>query len=170
MNGLFSVLVRFLHLGSAAGIVGGILYARLAATPALNAVSEPERLTAAQIAQTKFRGVLFAMLFLSAASGLYNGFGPGAPLHSPQWHMWFGIKMLLVLHILTVSIIWATSPYGDVIAAGKGKRRLVSLVIVGFTTILIGNYMRYLTGHTQIIAGHAVITPDSQPAPAASNK
>ena len=148
MNGLFSVLVRFLHLGSAAGIVGGILYARLAATPALNTVSEPERLTAAQVAQTKFRGILFAMLFLSVASGLYNGFGPGAPHHTAQWHMWFGIKMLLVLHILAVSILWATSPYGDVIAGGKSKRRLVSLVIVGFATILIGNYLRYLTAHS----------------------
>jgi hypothetical protein len=147
MTGLFSVLVRFLHLGSAAGIVGGILYARLAATPALNTIPEPGRAAAAQLAQAKFRGILFTMLFLSVASGLYNGFGPGAPHHTPQWHMWFGIKMLLVLHILATSILWATSPYGDVAVEGKGKRRLASLVIVGFATILIGNYLRYLTAH-----------------------
>lgn len=148
IGALFSVLMRFLHIGSAVGLVGGALYARFAGTPALNAVPEPARAQAAQTAQTKFRGILFALMFLVVASGLYNGFGPGAPHHTSTWQMWFGIKMLLVLHFLSAGILWATSPYGDVTIEGKGKHRLTGLVISGFLIILIGNYLRYLTLHT----------------------
>ena len=60
--------------------------------------------------------------------------------------MWFGIKILLVLHILAAAILWATSPYGDIAVGGKGKRRLASICISGLLVILIGAYLRYLTG------------------------
>jgi hypothetical protein len=147
MNGLFSVLMRFLHIGSVAGLAGGALYARVSATPVLNVLPPQERPVAAQSAQAKFKGILFTMLLLVIISGVYNGFGPGAPEHGRQWHMWFGIKMLFVLHFLATAILWAVSPYGDVAVEGKGKRRLASLVISGFAAILIGNYLRYLTAH-----------------------
>jgi hypothetical protein len=145
--GFLSLVSRFLHIGSVAGLVGGVLYARLAATPVLNALPPAERASAAQDAQRRFRNVLFTLLVLVVASGLYNGFGPTAPHHTSQWHMWFGIKMLFVLHILAASILWAVSPYGDVAVQGNGKRRLIGLVISGFITILIGDYLRYLTTH-----------------------
>lgn len=147
MIGFFSVVMRFLHIGSAAGLVGGILYARIAATPVLNSLPPSERAEAAKGAQLRFRGILFTMLALVILSGLYNGFGPSAPHHSSQWHMWFGIKMLFVLHILAAAILWSLSPYGDVAVEGQGKRRLIGLVISGFITIFIGDYLRYLTAH-----------------------
>ena len=143
----FSVVMRFLHIGSVAGLVGGVLYARLAATPVLNALPPAERAAAAKDAQARFRNVLFVLLALVVISGIYNGFGPTAPPHTNRWHMWFGIKMLFVLHILAAAILWAVSPYGDVAVEGKGKRRLIGLVISGFIAILIGDYLRYLTTH-----------------------
>jgi hypothetical protein len=148
MNGWFSIVMRFLHIGSAAGLAGGALYARLAATPVLNALPPAERAVAAQGIQSRFKGLLFTLLLLVVASGFYNGFGPGAPHHSSQWQMWFGIKMLLVLHILATSILWAISPYGDVAVEGTGKRRLLSLSISTFAAILIADYLRYLTVHS----------------------
>ena len=147
-NALFSVLMRFLHIGSAAGLVGGVLYARFAATPALDALPEAERAAAAQTAQAKFRGILLTLVVLVVVSGLYNGFGPGAPHHTSAWQMWFGIKILFVLHFLSAGVLWAVAPYGDVTVEGKKKRRLPSLVISGFIIILIGNYLRYLTLHS----------------------
>jgi hypothetical protein len=147
MIGFFSVVVRFLHIGSAAGLVGGMLYARIAATPVLNSLPSAERAEAAKTVQLRFRGILFTMLALVVLSGLYNGFGPSAPQHGSQWHMWFGIKMLFVLHMLAAAVLWSVSPYGDVAVEGKGKRWLIGLVISGFITILIGDYLRYLTAH-----------------------
>src|SRR5690242_20816590 len=95
----FSIVMRFLHIGSVAGLVGGVLYARLAATQVLNALPAAERASAAKDAQRRFRNVLFTLLVLAVASGLYNGFGPTAPHHTCQWYMWFGIKMLFAAHI-----------------------------------------------------------------------
>lgn len=136
--------MRFLHIASVAGLVGGALYARTALTPVLNALPEPERATAAKHAQRRFRISLFVLLVLIVFSGLYS-FLTG-PKHTAVWQMAFGIKMLLVLHILATAILWATSPYGDVAVAGKGKRRLASLVTSGFLAILVASYLRYLTG------------------------
>jgi uncharacterized membrane protein len=147
ISALFSVLMRFFHIGSAVGLVGGVLYAKLAATPAINLLPEAERAIAAQTVQRKFRGILFALILLIVVSGLYNGFGPGAPHHTSAWQMWFGIKMLFALHFLTAGVLWAASPYGDAAVEGKGKRRLLSLAISGFIIILIGNYLRYLSLH-----------------------
>lgn len=147
INGFFGLVMRFLHIGSVAGLIGGMLYAYFAATPVLNALPPAERATAAKSAQGRFRNILYGLLFLVVISGLYNGFGPSAPHHSSQWQMWFGIKMLFVLHIISAAILWAVSPYGDVAVEGKGKRRLIGLVISGFITIFIGDYLRYLTAH-----------------------
>lgn len=144
-NSLLAVVMRFLHIGSAAGLVGGILYARLAALPALSALQPADRAQAAKSAQAKFKGALFSFLGLLIISGIYN-YVAGQP-HGSQWQMWFGIKMLLVLHILATSIMWATSPYNDAAAEAKSKRRLAGMVISGFLAILIANYMHYLTLH-----------------------
>jgi hypothetical protein len=147
LNGLIAIVVRFLHIGSAAGLVGGVLYARLAATPVLNNLPVAERAAAAEGAQSRFKGVLFTLLLLVVLSGVYNGFGPNAPHHGHQWQMWFGIKMLGVLHFLATAILWATTPYGDVAIDGKGKRRLAGLVISGFAIVLLGSILRYLTAN-----------------------
>jgi hypothetical protein len=85
------------------------------------------------------------MLILVVASGLYNLLGPSAPHHGKQWQIWFGIKMLAVLHFLATAILWATSPYGDIQTEGKSKRRLTGLTISGLIAIFIADYLRYLT-------------------------
>ncbi|HXE10750.1 MAG TPA: hypothetical protein VN633_01435 [Bryobacteraceae bacterium] len=145
ISGFFSVFMRFLHIACVAGLIGGALYAKWAMEPALNALPEAERGQAAKTTQLKFRGILYTILVLLVISGIYNGFGPGTHQHSTQWQIWFGIKMLLVLHILSTAILWVTSPYGDIAVGGKGKRRLAQLVVIGFITIFIGTYLHYLT-------------------------
>jgi hypothetical protein len=144
-NSLLAVLIRFVHIGSAAALVGGVLYARLAALPALSGLGTAEQAQTAQGAQTRFRITLFTLLVLIVLSGIYNYVG-GQP-HGAQWQMWFGIKMLLVLHFVATAIMWATSPVRDQAGLNKGKRRLAGMVISGFLAILAANYMHYLTLH-----------------------
>ncbi len=143
-NVVLAVLMRFLHIGSVVGLIGAAIYSRSVLTPVLNLLPEPERASAAEGAQNRFRTPLFVLLALVILSGIYNFLA--GPHHSTQWQIWFGIKMLLVLHILAASILWATSPYGDVAVAGKGKRRLASVCISGLLVILIAAYLHYLTG------------------------
>jgi uncharacterized membrane protein len=146
MVALFSVLMRFLHISSIAGMVGGVLYARVAALPALNALPESQRSAAASTAQARFKNLLIVLVVLVTVSGLYNGFGPGAPHHSKTWNIVFGIKFLLALHFLSTAVLWAASPYGDVTVGGKQKARLLTLIWTGFIIILMGTYLHYLSG------------------------
>ncbi len=137
--------MRFLHIGSVVALIGSAIYGRLVLTPVLNSLPETERVRAAGDAQSRFRTIVYILLTLIVGAGLYNLLT--GPTHSKAWQMWFGIKMLAVLHILATSVLWAVSPYGDAIVNGKGKRRLASLAISGLIAILISNYLRYLTQH-----------------------
>ena len=140
---LFHVLFRFIHISSVIALLGGIVFARQVFVPALNTLPEDIRLEAAGRAQRKYRGTLFTLLVLIVGSGVYNFLG--GPKHSYAYQMWFGIKMLLVAHIVSAAILWVTSPYGDVTVAGKSKRRLASIAISGLVVVLISAYLRSLT-------------------------
>ena len=137
------VITRFLHVGSVVLFLGGIFYARQVLVPVLNALPEDLRMQSAAASQMRFRGTLWALLILIIVSGLYNFLA--GPLHTKSYHVWFGIKMLLVLHILASSILWSTSPYGDVTIAGTSKRRLLSITMSGVLVVLISAYLRSLS-------------------------
>jgi len=140
---LYHLLFRFIHISSVIALLGGIVYARQVLVPTLNSLPEDVRLEAADRAQKGYRSTLYTLLILIVGSGLYNLLG--GPKHSYAYQMWFGIKMLLVAHIISAAILWATSPYGDVTVAGKSKHRLVSIAISGLIVVLISAYLRSLT-------------------------
>jgi len=97
---------------------------------------------AAAGAQLRYRAILFTLIGLSLLSGVYNFMQTP---HSQVYHIAFGIKMLAVLHIYATAVLWATSPYGDVNFAGKGKHRLLSITIAGVIVVLISAYLRSLS-------------------------
>ncbi len=140
---VFHLLFRFIHIGSVIAFLGGVVYARQILVPALNGLPEEIRLETAAQVQRRYRTTLFTLLVLIVGSGLYNLIG--GPKHSYAYQMWFGVKMLLVAHILAAAVLWGTSPYGDVRVAGKGKRRLIGIVISGSIVVLISAYLRSLT-------------------------
>lgn len=137
------VLFRFLHIASVILLIGGIGYARQVTTPVFNMLPGDLRRSAAQDAQERYRTTLFVLLALIIGSGLYNFFT--GPKHGQTYQIWFGIKILLVAHIVTSAILWATSPYGDVAVEGKSKRRLSSIAISGLIIVIISAYLRSLT-------------------------
>ena len=139
---VLGVISRFIHIISAIFLLGGVFYARRVSTPVLNVLPEDRRMQAAAGAQLSYRSTLFTLVALSLLSGLYNFLQTS---HSRQYHIAFGIKMLAVLHIYATAILWATSPYGDVDIAGKGKRRLLSITIAGAIVVFISAYLRSLS-------------------------
>ncbi|HEY3937129.1 MAG TPA: hypothetical protein VGL97_06845 [Bryobacteraceae bacterium] len=140
-----NIFVRFVHIGSVILFLGGVVYARQVLVPVLNVLPDASRMQAAAGAQLRYRATLFTLLALIVLSGLYNFFTYSGPKHGQSYQIWFGVKMLLVAHILASAILWGTSPYGDVAIAGKGKRRLISIAISGFLVVLISAYLRSLT-------------------------
>lgn len=137
------VLFRFIHIFSVTLLLGGIVYARRVLVPTLNVLPEETRKRAAADAQERYRLSLYVLLVLIVGSGLYN-FLTG-PKHGQTYLIWFGIKMLLVAHIIASAILWATSPYGDVTVDGRNKRRLASIAVSGLLVVLISAYLRSLT-------------------------
>ncbi len=142
---LFHLLARFLHVGSVIILLGGIFYARQILVPTLNRLPEPERFAAAAFSQGQFKGILWTLLAITVLSGFYNFYSYSGPKHSSTYHMWFGIKMLLVLHILATAILWSTSAQTNAVTGSKSNRRLFSLVISGFVVVFISAYLRSLS-------------------------
>ena len=123
-------LVRFLHIGSAVSLLGGIFYAwnltkagKLPGSPA-----------------DGFQPSMLISVGLLLASGLYqlmNRMSGGVPKF---YHMIFGIKFLLFLHIAAGSIILVkpqTTPE-------KRARLLTGLVYSGLGVLLLGTALRSL--------------------------
>lgn len=128
-------LVRLVHVGSAVVLLGGIFYAwnvtkagRLQGSPAEG-----------------FRPSMLISVLLLLASGLYQLMvrlgGGGVP---KLYHMLFGIKFLLFLHIAAVSIILVkpqTTPE-------KRTRLLKGLVYSGLGVLLLSTALRTLVANT----------------------
>ena len=123
-------LVHFVHIGSAVVLLGGIFYAwnltkagKLPGSPA-----------------DGFRPSMLVSVALLLASGLYQfvtRLSGGVPKF---YHMIFGIKFLLFLHIAAVSIILVkpqTTPE-------KRARLLTGLVYSGIGVLLLGTALRSL--------------------------
>jgi uncharacterized membrane protein len=139
------ILFRYLHVASVILFLGGVVYARQVLSPVLNVLPEDLRMQAAAGAQLRYRATLYTLLTVIVLSGLYNFLTYSGPKHGQTYQIWFGIKMLLVAHILVSAVLWATSPYGDVTVAGKSKRRLLSIAISGLIVVLISAYLRSLS-------------------------
>lgn len=124
-------LSRVIHILGAVSLIGGLLYAwnlsragMLPATPSSGFVPAVWVLVAAQ--------------FLSGGYNLMVRLS-GAEVPS-EYHMLFGLKFLLFLHIAAVSILMvkpATTPE-------KRARMLTGLAISGIAVILISSWLRYL--------------------------
>jgi len=139
------ILFRYLHISAVILFLGGVVYARQVLSPILSGLPEDLRMQAAAGAQLRYRATLYTLLGLIVVSGLYNFLSYDGPKHGQTYQIWFGIKILLVAHILTSAILWTTSPYGDVTVGGKSKRRLAGIGVSGLIVVLISAYLRSLS-------------------------
>ncbi len=95
---LVNLLMRWAHIASAAVVVGGFLFARVVAVPTLD-------LNPALIEKLalRYRFLLYAAISGLIVSGLFNLLTHVG--HTPYYHAWFGIKVLLALHVFAASIL-----------------------------------------------------------------
>jgi hypothetical protein len=116
MDAILPIAMRWLHLTSVIVLLGGIFYARVV-------VGDLAR---------GFKPVAYAAIGTILVSGIYNFLSKG-PVSS-NYQMWFGIKMLLALHVFAVTIVY------------KGKTRLLTgAMITGGLIVGIAGYLRWIT-------------------------
>jgi hypothetical protein len=116
MEAILPIAMRWLHLASVIVLLGGIFYARFAVgglTPGFK-----------PLAYGAIGGILVSGLYIFLSKGQV----------SSDYQMWFGIKILLALHVFAVTILY------------KGKKRLLTgAVVSGGLIVAIAGYLRWMT-------------------------
>jgi hypothetical protein len=116
MNAAVALTMRWLHIASVVVLLGGVFYARM---------------VVGELAPA-FRRIGLGAIVGILISGLYNFLSQA---HSSTYQMWFGIKILLALHIFAVVILYK-----------QGKpRALTGVVISGAAILAIAAYLRWLS-------------------------
>ena len=116
------VIMRWLHLASMATLVGGMLYGRTV---------ESKSSSGAASAYRPF--VVAAMAGLVISGTFTLAMNPG---HSPKYHIFLGIKLLLALHVFAVAFI-STAPVNP-----RRARQMTGVVISGLIILAISAYLR----------------------------
>jgi hypothetical protein len=123
MDALPVVLFRWLHTASVVILIGGIFYARFFAGSFA----------------PRFRPWIWITTVAILGSGLYNLLTKEAI--PPAYHMWFGIKMLLVLHIFVVGLLITTRAIDDT----KRLRMMSGIAASGFVVVMLSAYLRWIS-------------------------
>jgi uncharacterized membrane protein len=137
------VLMRWVHILSVTMVLGGLIYARLVASPALELLPLERRSDFAGAINKRFRPWLRFAVFALVLSGLYNLLTK-ANL-PPGYHLWFGIKMLFALHVITVSFLLSRPS----VTQERRNRMMSGVVISGVIVVLISAYLRLLSNWMQ---------------------
>jgi putative copper export protein len=133
---ILSVIMRWLHLSSMATLLGGMLYWRLVLAPASEALSQETRSALEDKAASIFSPIVFASIAGLLISGVFKYLT--SPGHQPVYHMLFGIKMLLVLHVFAVAILIARP------GNPRRTRMLTGTVISGLAIVLLSAWLRHI--------------------------
>jgi len=151
MDGIFwlNFLMRWLHVASAAAVIGSLLIVRFAVVPTLAAMANGQELYAAL--EPKFKRLLHSGLGLAILTGLYNygvvtvaaikrlkGLHTDIGLLS-SYHAVMGVKMLLSFALFGLAI--GLLKPADTLPENRKSPISVTLV-VGLLVLALGAYLR----------------------------
>ncbi len=132
------LLSRWVHISSVVVLLGGVLYARFVLGPATAALAAEGRRAMAEQLAARYRPWLFAALAGLVASGLYNLFTK--PKLPAGYHAWFGVKMLLAMHIIAVSVLLCKPGVDE----AKRARWMTGIAGSGLAVLLLSAWLRQL--------------------------
>lgn len=129
--------MRALHILSAVTLIGGVLAWRFAAIPGIASLAPETRSKVDNAIAAAWRpAVMLAVLGL-LVSGIYNFLRKtGLP---PTYHMVFGIKILLVLHVFAVAML-ATRPDN-----ARRTKQLTGIAVSGSVIVILSAILRWIS-------------------------
>ena len=120
MDAALPLAMRWLHIASIVILLGGVFYARFV-----------ERVMSA-----RFKPLGYAAIGGILISGTYNFLSKST--FPPHYHAWFGIKVLLALHVFAIVVMYNPDRH-------KMKPRLLTGVVISGALILVcSTYLRWL--------------------------
>ncbi|HUQ93224.1 MAG TPA: hypothetical protein VM120_16190 [Bryobacteraceae bacterium] len=135
---VIGIILRWTHIASMTFLVGGTLFARLVLHRAMAGMPDHEKSKWGDRIASQWRGVALVLVVALLGSGLANLLRKtNLP---PGYHMWFGIKMLLALHVIAVSILVGRAGAGP----NKRARQLTGVAVSAMVVIAISAYLRAL--------------------------
>ena len=143
LGAVLAVVMRWVHIISVITLLGGMIYARYVLAPALSGLPDPAKNDLLARTAAGFRSLLLLTVLTILLSGLYNLITKANVPHG--YHMWFGIKMLFVLHIFAVSFLLARSSVSE----EKRNRLMTGVVMSGLLVTALSAWLRYLTNWFQ---------------------
>jgi putative copper export protein len=134
MPDVFGVLMQWLHISSVATLVGGLIYARLAMTPACKPLAPEGRDAVGERAALAFRPLAFAAMAGLLVSGLYKMMV--SPGHSVRHQTLLGVKLVLAAHVFAIAVL-VVQPKRE-----RRPRLMAGAIVSGLIVILIAAYLR----------------------------
>jgi putative copper export protein len=127
------VIVRSLHVLAAVLLVGGLAFARLGLAPV---AAGAEGILGRSL--IRFRPLMVIVILASLASGVYNVWLAGG--RSVEYHILFGIKVLLAIHVFAAALAAARVSSDE----KRRARLLTGILITGTVVVVLGVVLRYV--------------------------
>jgi hypothetical protein len=124
-----SIFMMALHIFCAVTLIGGVLAWRFAAIPGIQLLDAATRSKVDNAISAAWKPAVMLSMAGLLISGIYNLLFTGR--HTPRFHMVFGIKMLLVLHVFAVALL-ATRPDNP-----RRARQLTGVAISGAVIVIL---------------------------------
>ena len=141
---MIDIIFRWTHIFAAAIVVGGFAYARFVFYPAMAMIAESEQAKLREGIAANLRPWGLAAIVLLVLSGSYNFYRVVSSGVDTAYHMAFGMKFLLALHVFAMLFILSTPPSGEPAKDAKRPRFVLGAFISGLMILLLGAYLRTL--------------------------
>ena len=139
MDALLGILIRWIHIVSMATALGGTVYTLLILRPASAVLKPDDRAALSEAAAVRLRPWAIVIALALLGSGFYNFFTKAA--FPPGYHMWFGIKVLLALHVLAVLVMNTLPGRG----AARRMRAATGAAVSALVIVAISGYLRWIS-------------------------
>ena len=140
------LLMRWIHVGSAIVLVGGLIFYRLVFVPVASKVLSDEELEKLrEPLMRRWKMYIHPSILLFLISGFYNYLVVTRGLHEGQglYHALFGMKFLLALCVFALAIIMtSTMTWSEKLR--KNRALWSILVLLAVAVALIGGYMKVM--------------------------
>ena len=144
MIDIIALVSRWTHIAAAAVVVGGFVYGFFVVIPAMNILDEEVRGKLRREIVARLRPWALTSIVLLVLSGSYNFYRIVSAGVDTAYHMAFGIKFLLALHVFAMLFILSTPPSGDPVRDAKRPRLIMGALISALIILAIGAYLRTL--------------------------